>query len=139
MDVRVEEPFFARPARVVAQALLGLALVRRLDGVRLAGRIVETEAYCDAEALDRACHGAANQGRPTARTALMFGPSIGTLVFAWIPSVLWIGCWLTGLAAAGFIVAASSRPPRKLDSMKSTGLPSSPMKPAIAVEEVQQG
>jgi len=74
MDVRVEEPFFARPARVVAQALLGLALVRRLDGVRLAGRIVETEAYCDAEALDRACHGAANQGRPTARTALMFGP-----------------------------------------------------------------
>jgi DNA-3-methyladenine glycosylase len=66
--------FFARPARQVAQALLGQRLVRRLDGARISGVIVETEAYCDSDAPDLACHGARNQGRPTRRTAVMFGP-----------------------------------------------------------------
>ena len=40
------------------------------------GKIVETEAYCDAEERDLACHGdKANQGQPTPRTAVMFGPA----------------------------------------------------------------
>jgi DNA-3-methyladenine glycosylase len=61
---------------MVAADLLGKRLVRLLDGRRLSGMIVETEAYCDAEAPDLACHGdRANQGRPTARTAVMFGPA----------------------------------------------------------------
>jgi DNA-3-methyladenine glycosylase len=72
--VRLAEEFFARPARVVAAELLGKKLVRLVDGRHLSGLIVETEAYCDAE-LDMACHGdRANNGRPTARTAVMFGP-----------------------------------------------------------------
>lgn len=73
-------PFFARPARVVAQALLGKRLVRRLvhpdqTETVLSGIIVETEAYCDSDEPDLACHGTRNKGRPTLRTAVMFGPA----------------------------------------------------------------
>ncbi|MCA9983756.1 MAG: DNA-3-methyladenine glycosylase [Anaerolineales bacterium] len=75
MSKRLAQSFYARPATVVAQALLGQILVRELDGVRLAGRIVETEAYCDGAEPDLACHGSKNGGRPTARTAVMFGPA----------------------------------------------------------------
>jgi DNA-3-methyladenine glycosylase len=67
--------FFARPSQIVAPELLGKRLVRLVDGRRLSGIIVETEAYCDADQPDLACHGdRANNGRPTARTAVMFGP-----------------------------------------------------------------
>ncbi len=72
---RLDYAFFARPARVVAVALLGQRLVHRLDGQRLSGLIVETEAYCDSAEPDLACHGTANGGRPTARSAVMFGPA----------------------------------------------------------------
>jgi DNA-3-methyladenine glycosylase len=73
--VQLQPPFYARPARTVAAALLGKRLVRLLDGHRLAGIIVETEAYCDSDEPDLACHGdRANNGRPTPRTAVMFGP-----------------------------------------------------------------
>jgi DNA-3-methyladenine glycosylase len=68
------QKFYARPASVVASDLLGKRLVRLLDGERISGIIVETEAYCDSDEPDLACHGAANRGRPTARTEIMFGP-----------------------------------------------------------------
>jgi DNA-3-methyladenine glycosylase len=61
--------FYARDAVIVARELLGARLVRKLDGKILAGRVVETEAYCGEE--DLACH--ARAGR-TARTAVMYGP-----------------------------------------------------------------
>ena len=71
------QSFHARPARIVAQELLGKKLVRQLeDGRILSGIIVETEAYCDANEPDLACHGdRANNGNPTPRTAVMFGPA----------------------------------------------------------------
>ena len=75
MSERLGQAFFARPATEVAPALLGQLLVRKLDGVRLAGRIVETEAYCPSGTPDLACHGSKNRGRPTARTTVMFGPA----------------------------------------------------------------
>ena len=75
MAEQLGQSFYARPATRVAQALLGQLLVRELDGSRLAGRIVETEAYCDGDEPDLACHGSKNDGRPTARTAVMFGPA----------------------------------------------------------------
>ncbi len=60
---------------MVAKELLGKRLVRLLDGKRVSGRIVETEAYCDADEPDLACHGdRTNNGSPTARTEVMFGP-----------------------------------------------------------------
>lgn len=72
---RLPRSFFSRPARQVALALLGKRLVRMLDGQRLSGLIVETEAYCDAPEPDLACHAdRTNHGFPTPRTAVMFGP-----------------------------------------------------------------
>lgn len=70
------QDFYARPARVVAPELLGKKLVRMWNDQRIAGLIVETEAYCDADEPDLACHGdRANNGRPTPRTKIMFGPA----------------------------------------------------------------
>jgi DNA-3-methyladenine glycosylase len=72
---RLPYAFYARGAQIVAQALLGKRLVRRVNGRSLSGVIVETEAYCDADVPDLACHGdRANKGKPTGRTAVMFGP-----------------------------------------------------------------
>jgi DNA-3-methyladenine glycosylase len=70
------QEFYARPARIVASDLLGKRLVRKWNGQRIAGFIVESEAYCDADEPDLACHGdRANDGRPTPRTEVMFGPA----------------------------------------------------------------
>ena len=66
---RLARRFFARPTLQVARALLGQRLVNVAGGVRLAGRIVETEAYIDQ--TDLACH--ARFGR-TPRSQVMFGP-----------------------------------------------------------------
>ncbi|MBN2169961.1 MAG: DNA-3-methyladenine glycosylase [Candidatus Krumholzibacteriota bacterium] len=61
--------FFDRPVLAVARDLLGRVLVRRWRGRRLAGRIVETEAYAgDGDAASHAARG------PTPRNAVMFGP-----------------------------------------------------------------
>lgn len=57
-----------RPALELAPALLGAILVRELDGVRLAGRIVETEAYPGGEDLGSHSRG----GRRTRRNGAMF-------------------------------------------------------------------
>ena len=67
---RLPRSFFARPSTVVAPELLGRVLVRTLaDGTRLAGRLVEVEAY---QQGDPASH--SFRGRPTPRTEVMFGP-----------------------------------------------------------------
>ena len=69
MPARLPRAFFARPATRVAPELLGQTLVRRLeDGTRVAGVIVEAEAY---EPGDPASH--AYRG-PTPRNDVMFGP-----------------------------------------------------------------
>jgi len=61
--------FLDGPSEQAAQRLLGCLLVRELDGQRLVGRIVETEAY---DQTDAASH--SYRGR-TPRTDVMFGPS----------------------------------------------------------------
>lgn len=61
--------FFSRPTLTVSRELLGQRLVRKLNGQRLSGLIVETEAYIGPS--DTASH--ASKGR-TARTEVMFGP-----------------------------------------------------------------
>ncbi len=70
--------FFARDACTVARDLIGRRLVSAAagarDGGRTGGLIVEAEAYCQGPEPDLACHGAKSGGRPTARTAPMFGP-----------------------------------------------------------------
>jgi hypothetical protein len=47
--MRLSHDFFAQDTLTVARLLLGKRLVRCLDGERLAGRIVEAEAYIGAE------------------------------------------------------------------------------------------
>lgn len=69
---RLPRRFFARDPATLARALLGQLLVRVLDdGTRLAGRIVETEAYLGIP--DRAAH--TYGGRRTPRNAAMWGPA----------------------------------------------------------------
>lgn len=69
MSARLPRAFFARPTLQVARDLLGTKLVHLENGVRLAGVIIETEAYIGEE--DLGCH--AKAGR-TPRTALLYGP-----------------------------------------------------------------
>jgi DNA-3-methyladenine glycosylase len=65
----IPRSFYERAPDIVAQALLGKVIVREWKGERLAGRIVEVEAYFGTE--DPAAH--AYIGR-TARNAVLFGP-----------------------------------------------------------------
>lgn len=68
---RADRRFFATDAETLARRLLGQRLVRVLeDGTRLAGVIVETEAYLGER--DAAAH--SYGGRRTPRTEPMFGP-----------------------------------------------------------------
>ena len=64
----IAREFYDRSALEVARDLLGCRLVRQLDGVRMAGLILETEAYQGEE--DLGCHAAAGR---TPRTAIMYG------------------------------------------------------------------
>ena len=75
--MRLDRRSFAGDADEVARAVLGAILVRTLEGRRLAGRIVETEAYMGPE--DKAAHSA--NWRRTPRTEPMFGPPGTAYVF----------------------------------------------------------
>ena len=60
--------FYDRDTLEVAEDLLGCILVREYEGVKLAGRITEVEAYIGR--MDKACH--AYNYRRTARTETLF-------------------------------------------------------------------
>jgi DNA-3-methyladenine glycosylase len=66
---RLGRDFYRQPTLQMARDLLGKQLVRVLNGQRLSGLIVETEAYIGE--ADKACH--ASRGR-TPRTEVMYGP-----------------------------------------------------------------
>lgn len=66
---RLERDFFARDTLAVARDSLRKRLVRKLEGRRISGRIVEVEAYIGE--ADEASH--ASPG-PTERNASMYGP-----------------------------------------------------------------
>ncbi len=104
-DRRLGRDFYARPAREVARDLIGRRLVRLDAGRRLSGRIVETEAYCDAEEPDLACH--AKSGRPSPRTAVMFGaPGFAYVYFTY--GMHWMLNLITGQSgrANGVLIRA---------------------------------
>jgi DNA-3-methyladenine glycosylase len=65
----VQREFFDRDPRKVSRELLGKLIVRTARGKKLAGRIVEVEAYLGEG--DLAAHAAAGQ---TKRNAVLFGP-----------------------------------------------------------------
>jgi DNA-3-methyladenine glycosylase len=65
---RLPRSFYRRPVLEVAPDLLGRVLVRDLPGgIRLAARLVETEAYRQDDPASHSFHG------PTVRNASMFG------------------------------------------------------------------
>lgn len=66
---RLSHEFYARPALTVARHLLGTRLVRLENDQRLAGYIIETEAYSGED--DLGCHCRAGY---TPRTSVMYGP-----------------------------------------------------------------
>lgn len=76
LTARLPREFYARDTLTVACELLGKRLVRLDEGMRLAGRITEVEAYIGED--DRASH--ASPG-PTARNAPMYGPPGHTYVY----------------------------------------------------------
>lgn len=65
----ISRDWYERDVLVVARELLGMVLVRELDGRKVRCRITETEAYRGEE--DLACHARAGK---TPRTAVMYGP-----------------------------------------------------------------
>ncbi len=69
MPPSLPRSFYERPTLTVARGLLGATLCRRVDGITLRARIVETEAYVGEK--DLACH--ARAGR-TPRTDPLYGP-----------------------------------------------------------------
>ncbi len=68
MSLPLQYNFYTRPTLTVARELIGARLVRILDGVRVAGMIVETEAYVGES--DLGCHAKAGK---TPRTTVMYG------------------------------------------------------------------
>ncbi|MBN1120257.1 MAG: DNA-3-methyladenine glycosylase [Anaerolineae bacterium] len=66
---RLTQTFFARDTLTTAHDLLGCLLVHEVDGQRVAGRIVEVEAYTGHD--DLASHAARGK---TPRNTVMFGP-----------------------------------------------------------------
>lgn len=77
----IHRNWFARPADNLAVALLGQVLVRRLPGgVRLAGRIIETEAYLGTD--DQASH-ARNAHRSPRNEAMYAQPGTAYVYFTY--------------------------------------------------------
>ncbi len=68
---KLKREFYEGNTLNVAKDLLGKILIHRIDGVEIAGRIVEAEAYIGA--IDKAAHSYNN--RRTTRTEVMFGPA----------------------------------------------------------------
>jgi DNA-3-methyladenine glycosylase len=89
--------FFTRPAPALARALLGCLLVHDTDEGRVAGRIVETEAYDQSEPASHSSHGL------TARTRVMFGPA-GHLYVYFSYGVHWCANVVAGRKGRGAAV-----------------------------------
>lgn len=89
--------FLNQSAETVAPRLLGCQLVREIDGQKLAGIIVETEAY---DQTDAASHSYRGQ---TPRTNVMFGPA-GHLYVYFTYGMHYCCNVVTGLAGHGSAV-----------------------------------
>ncbi|HHD2751809.1 TPA: DNA-3-methyladenine glycosylase [Clostridium perfringens] len=76
--MRLNKDFFNRDTLIVAKELLGKILVRKIDGVILKGKIVETEAYIGA--IDKASH--AYGGKRTNRTETLYAEPGTVYIFS---------------------------------------------------------
>ena len=118
MQQQLSRTFYARSARTVARELLGKRLVHVVGGQRISGIIVETEAYCDSDQPDLACHATRNQGRPTKRTAIMFGDA-GHVYMYFNYGMHWLFNVVTGDAGqANAVLVRALQPDEGADFMQ---------------------
>ena len=76
--MKLTREFYARETLQVAKELLGKVLVHEVNGVKLSGKIVETEAYIGS--IDKASH--AYGGKKTPRVETLYGiPGISYVYF----------------------------------------------------------
>jgi len=76
--LKLTRGFYSRETLQVAKELLGKILVHEVNGVKLRGKIVETEAYIGS--IDKACH--AYGGKMTSRLTTLYGrPGIAYVYF----------------------------------------------------------
>ena len=105
--------FYARPAEDVARDLLGTLLVSEVGGVRVAGEIVETEAYVGPH--DAASHAWEKFGR-TKRNDAMFGAA-GTCYVYLIYGFHWCINVVTG--GEGYPAAVLVRAARPVEGIET--------------------
>ncbi|EDK35729.1 Predicted 3-methyladenine DNA glycosylase [Clostridium kluyveri DSM 555] len=74
---RLQRNFYSKDTLSIAKNLLGKILVHEINGKKLSGRIVETEAYKGI--MDKAAHSYMN--KRTKRTEVMYGPCGFSYVF----------------------------------------------------------
>ncbi|MEA3349811.1 MAG: DNA-3-methyladenine glycosylase [Chloroflexota bacterium] len=121
-SIRLKHDFFAQHTLRVARDLLGAHLVRVENGQRIAGIIVETEAYRGED--DQACH--AHSGL-TPRTAAMYGPPGHAYVY-FIYGIHWLLNFVTeekGFPAAVLIRAIHPTEGGEIISQRRDGRPPS--------------
>lgn len=74
---KLDRQFYNRDTAVVAKELLGKVIVHEINGQKLSGKIVETEAYMGI--MDKAAH--SYGGRKTPRVEVMYGKPGFSYVF----------------------------------------------------------
>lgn len=74
---KLSREFYARDTIVVARELLGKVLVHNINGKRITGKIVETEAYLGI--TDKAAH--SYGGKRTSRVEVMYGKAGVSYIF----------------------------------------------------------
>jgi DNA-3-methyladenine glycosylase len=110
--VRLRRGFFTRYSPTVARELIGCRLVRVVDGTRLSGMVVETEAYRGAR--DPASH--AYRGK-TRRNEVMFGPAGVAYVYFTMGVHYCLNVTTEGKGAAAVLIRAV-RPEEGVGKMK---------------------
>ena len=115
--------FYDRPVLEVTRDLLGMRLVRLLDGRRMGGIIYEAEAYRGEE--DLACH--ARAGR-TERTKVMYGPPGHAYVY-FTYGMHWMLNCVTG--AEGFPAAVLLRAIQPVEGLELIAL----RRPGLPIEQ----
>ena len=105
--------FYARPTLDLSRDLLGRRLVRYVRGERLAGVVVETEAYCGVD--DEGCH--AFRGR-TARTDVMFGAPGHAYVYFIYGRYYCFNVVAESDGVAGAVLVRALRPSEGLEAMR---------------------
>lgn len=112
-ETRIDRSFFERYTPLVARELLGCRLVRILVDKRLAGLIVETEAYRGRR--DPASH--AFRGR-TKRNEVMFGPAGHAYVYFTMGAHFCLNITTEGGGTPGAVLIRAIEPVEGIAAMK---------------------